>query len=49
MEERLVALRCEYFVQGVIYPKEILKVLKCMVVVWTMKGINTKSCDMAGL
>lgn len=38
-----MAIRCEYFVQGIICPKELLKLLRCFVVVWILKGMSGSS------
>lgn len=49
LEERLIAIRCEYFVQGIICPRELLRLLRCLVIVWIMKGISSRSSPLIGL
>lgn len=49
LEERLIAIRCEYFVQGIVCPSELLKLLRCFIVVNMMKGLSTGTSPLIGL
>ena len=50
LEERLKAIRCEYFVQGIINPRELLRIIKACLLVEMCKGEGeTKTGDIVGL
>ena len=49
LEEKLIAIRCEYFVQGIINPKQLLKLQKCLMIVEIVRGWSSGKKPYIGL
>lgn len=49
LEERLKAIRCELFVQGIISPALVLRLIRANMLVEIMKEDHTTSNDLVGL
>ena len=49
LEERFIAIRCEFFIQGIISPREILKLIKGMLLVDILRGFNSGNRPLVGL